>query len=137
MIGEPLTHDAITQVLAAHRWWFADATKGTRADLSDADLSDADLRDADLRHAIGDLLVIGPLGSRRDWLVATWHDGVMQLHAGCWCGRAAELRERVAQVHGGTVYEAEYLRAVLFCEAADQARQSAEQHAAMLGEERP
>jgi len=40
-------------------------------------------------------------------------------------------------VHGGTVYEAESLRAVLFCEAADQARQSAEQHAAMLGEERP
>ena len=132
MIGEPLTHDAITQVLAAHRWWFADATKGTRADLSDADL-----RDADLRHAIGDLLVIGPLGSRRDWLVATWHDGVMQLHAGCWSGSAAELRERALEVHRGTVYEAEYLRAVSFCDAADQARQSAEQHAAMLGEERP
>ena len=38
-------------ILANHKIWLSDSTRGQRADLRDADLSNANLRDADLRGA--------------------------------------------------------------------------------------
>jgi len=51
-----MTHDELQVILAGHKEWLKDNTKGKRANLRDADLSYADLsyaalRDADLSYA--------------------------------------------------------------------------------------
>ena len=46
-----MTHDELQVILAGHKEWLKDNTKGKRADLRDANLRDADLSDANLRYA--------------------------------------------------------------------------------------
>ena len=46
-----ITSDELKIILAKHKEWLADPSKGERANLSSADLSHADLRYADLSHA--------------------------------------------------------------------------------------
>jgi hypothetical protein len=92
------------------------------ANLSDANLSDANLRNANLRFNVffggsygapvyqacrgfgsrNATLTLLALGEPEEWRFFT----------GCFCGTRAELEEAVAEKHGGTTEQANYLRAI-------------------------
>ena len=92
------------------------------ANLSDANLSDADLRDANLSFncffggsrgapvfqacrgfgSRDSTLTLLALGEPKEWLFFT----------GCFRGTRAELEKAVAEKHGGTPEQANYLRAI-------------------------
>lgn len=44
-------------------------------------------------------------------------DGAMFVRAGCWFGGMEDFKVRVADVHGGTIYEAQYMAACAYAEA--------------------
>ena len=89
------------------------------ADLRDANLRGANLRGANLRGAnLGDNVVIqlGPIGSRRDYLIAIHTKGETEYRAGCWTGSAKLLRAAVEKTHLDNNHAAEYLAAIELCE---------------------
>ena len=74
----------------------------SRADLSRANLSRANLYGADLSRAKGikDILQIGPIGSRKDYLIALkLEDDSIQIRAGCFVGTIKEFEDRVKETH--------------------------------------
>ena len=44
-------------------------------------------------------------------------DGAMFVRAGCWCSKMEDFKVRVKDVHGGTIYEAQYMAACAYAEA--------------------
>ena len=44
-------------------------------------------------------------------------DGAMFVRAGCWFGGIEDFKARVKSVHGGTIYEAQYMAAYTYAEA--------------------
>lgn len=44
-------------------------------------------------------------------------DGTMFVRAGCWFGGMEDFKARVKDVHGGTIYEAQYMAACAYAEA--------------------
>ena len=44
-------------------------------------------------------------------------DGAMFVRAGCWFGRMEDFKARVKDVHGGKIYEAQYMAACAYAEA--------------------
>lgn len=44
-------------------------------------------------------------------------DGAMFVRAGCWFGGMNDFKVRVKSVHGGTIYEAQYMAACAYAEA--------------------
>ena len=44
-------------------------------------------------------------------------DGAMFVRAGCWFGEMNDFKARVKDVHGGTIYEAQYMAACAYAEA--------------------
>lgn len=44
-------------------------------------------------------------------------DGAMFVRAGCWIGTLNDFKVRVKDVHGGTIYEAQYMAACAYAEA--------------------
>lgn len=44
-------------------------------------------------------------------------DGVLFVHAGCWFSGMDDFKTRVHRVHGGTLYEAQYIAACEYAEA--------------------
>ncbi len=90
------------------------------ADLRGADLGGANLRGADLGVAdLGDLhiLQIGPVGSRRDYLIMQWGkdpDGtdVDRVQCGCFSGTLAEFEAAVEQTHGNNQHGRDYHAAI-------------------------
>ena len=44
-------------------------------------------------------------------------DGAMFVRAGCWFGEIEDFKARVKSVHGGTIYEAQYMAACTYAEA--------------------
>lgn len=44
-------------------------------------------------------------------------DGTMFVRAGCWFGRMKDFKARVKDVHGGKIYEAQYMAACAYAEA--------------------
>ena len=44
-------------------------------------------------------------------------DGAMFVRAGCWFGEIEDFKVRVKSVHGGTIYEAQYIAACAYAEA--------------------
>ena len=44
-------------------------------------------------------------------------DGTMFVRAGCWFSGMDEFKTRVKSVHGGTIYEAQYMAACAYAEA--------------------
>ena len=92
--------------------------------LSGADLSGAVLRSAVLRSADGSdlvladqnaLLQIGPIGSRRDILIA-WKEkgGAVYLQTGCFFGSIADFEAAITKTHGDNLHAVEY-RAAIAC----------------------
>ena len=108
-----MTKQELNEIVASHGRWLADKSRGERANLRDADLCDADLRGADLRGAnlrYADLcrailpaiiLQVGPIGSRRDYVVYNASDD--NILCGCWNdymgGTLEEFEARVEEVY--------------------------------------
>jgi len=94
--------------------------------LRDANLIGANLRDAYLRGAnlIGSnligarsILMLGPLGSRSDYLTAYTTDAGVYVRAGCFFGSLADFRAAVADTHGDSIHGREYAAAIVMIEA--------------------
>ena len=100
-------------------------------DLSNADLSGVNLRDANLigsnlrdaylrgANLIGarSILMLGPLGSRSDYLTAYTTDAGVYVRAGCFFGSLADFRAAVADTHGDSIHGREYAAAIVMIEA--------------------
>ena len=95
------------------------------ADLAGADLAGAHLADAKLRAKGGlDLVLvgerpclqIGPIGSRRDNMVAFVTDAGVYVRAGCFWGTLDAFRRAVADTHGGGRHAREYHSAIALVE---------------------
>lgn len=94
------------------------------ANLRHANLIGADFRLADmictvLKEAyLGErqVLQIGPIGSRRDYLVAKlFEGGDTEVMAGCFNGTLSEFKEAVMRTHeSGSKYREQYLSAIAF-----------------------
>ena len=98
------------------------------ANLRDADLSGAYLRDADLRGAdLSDgakltgqrpIFMVGPIGSRSDFLVAYITDQGLRFDAGCQRQITREVFEaRLTETHGDNAHAKEYRAALAFVDA--------------------
>ena len=88
------------------------------ANLGGADLRGADLGGADLRGVdLGDNIVIqmGPLGSRKDYLIAIHAKGKTEFRAGCFTGTEKQLRDKVLTSHGDNQYGKEYVASIDLC----------------------
>ena len=83
-----------------------------RTNLRGADLRGADLRGADLRGAdLGDLYFqqIGPIGSRKDYLIATWkRNETLTIIIGCWTGTLEEFSNKVNEVYPSSKHGDDY-----------------------------
>ncbi|MBO7305823.1 MAG: pentapeptide repeat-containing protein [Bacteroidales bacterium] len=106
------------------------------ADLRDADLGDANLRGANLRGAnlrganlrgaylvgadlgdwgkLQDILVTGPLGSRKAYTTCYKTDKGVYVQCGCFKGTMDEFVAKVKQTHQGNTHERDYLAMVEF-----------------------
>ena len=85
------------------------------ANLYGANLRGANLRGADLRGAKGikDILFIGPIGSRRDYLMATKKDDdSIEIRTGCFTGTIDEFKKSVKETHGKSDHAKAYLAAL-------------------------
>jgi hypothetical protein len=96
------------------------------ANLAGADLVGANLAGADLVGAkLGDktltgsrpVLMIGPIGSRSDYLTSYMTDCGIVLKAGCFTGAVDEFRAKLAQTHGENEHAREYAAALVMIEA--------------------
>ena len=92
------------------------------ADLMGADLWGTNLADPDGKKitAIGvrPLLVLGPLGSRADYLQAWLTDAGVYIRTGCFWDRLAKFKSAVKTTHGTTtVHAKEYALAIKLIEA--------------------
>ena len=90
------------------------------SDLSGSDLSYSDLSGSNLRGAklIGDrpVLMVGPIGSRCDYLAAYLTDKGVRLRAGCFFGDVDTFRAKLEETHGDTNHAAEYHAALALIE---------------------
>ena len=93
----------------------ADLTRAylTGADLRGADLRGADLTGADLRGADG-IIVVGPIGSRQDFLYAVQHKDVVMVKTGCFWGDISHFEKSVSEKHEGNNYGKAYAAAITF-----------------------
>ena len=86
------------------------------ADLEGAYLGGADLRGADLRGwgELQDILIIGPLGSRKAYTTCYKTDKGVYVQCGCFRGTLDEFVAKVKQKHQGNPHERDYLAMVEF-----------------------
>ena len=92
-----------------------------KATLSDANLSDANLSGAYLHGGeklIGKrpILVIWPIGSRCDYLIAYLTDKGVRLLSGCFFGDIDTFRNKLEAEHGDNDHAAEYRAALVLIE---------------------
>ena len=103
----------------------------TRANLTRANLYGADLTGANLTGATifehwkvetyRDLLWLGPLGSRNDFLMVNLP--TLRLKAGCFEGTVEDFLTKVAESHGGNEFGREYIATAAYLRALVEARQ--------------
>ena len=95
------------------------------SDLSYSDLSGSDMRGSNLSGSnlsgaklIGDrpVLMVGPIGSRCDYLAAYLTDKGVRLRAGCFFGDVDTFRAKLEETHGDTNHAAEYHAALALIE---------------------
>ena len=86
------------------------------ADLEGAYLEGADLRGADLGGwgKLQDILIIGPLGSRKAYTICYKTEKGIYVQCGCFKGTIDEFVEKVKQKHQGNTHERDYLAMVEF-----------------------
>jgi hypothetical protein len=81
------------------------------ADLRGADLCEAYLRKADLYGAIN-ILSLGPIGSRGDFLYAVNHGDKIMIKTGCFWGYLEEFAKKVQEKHGDNPHGKAYASAI-------------------------
>ena len=95
------------------------------ANLAGANLDGANLARANLAGAkVGDrtltdsrpVLIIGPIGSRSDYLTSYMTDDGILLKAGCFTGTIDEFRAKLTQTHGENEHVREYAAALVMIE---------------------
>ena len=93
-----------------------DGANLARAYLAGANLDGAKMGD---KSITGDrpVMMIGPIGSRSDYLTAYMTDGGIVLKAGCFTGTVNEFRDKLAQTHGENEHAREYAAALVMIEA--------------------
>ena len=86
------------------------------ADLEGADLRGADLRGADLEDwgKLQDILITGPLGSRKAYTTCYKTDKGVFVQCGCFRGTLDEFVAKVKQTYDGNNHERDYLALVEF-----------------------
>ena len=89
------------------------------ANLAGAYLAGANLAGADLAGAKGirDVLSIGPIGSRRDYLQALRTDDGIVIHTGCFRGQLADFEAAVQSTHGDNEHGQHYRLAIALINA--------------------
>ena len=86
--------------------------------LRDADLSDADLSDGAKLTGQRPIFMVGPIGSRSDFLVAYITDQGLRFDAGCQRQITREVFEaRLTETHGDNAHAKEYRAALAFVDA--------------------
>ena len=86
------------------------------ADLVGANLGGADLRGADLEDwgKLQDILITGPLGSRKAYTTCYKTDKGVFVQCGCFRGTLDEFVAKVKQTYDGNNHERDYLALVEF-----------------------
>ena len=89
------------------------------ADLGGADLRGANLRCANLRgwgkiSSTSDILILGPIGSRNDYITIYHTDKGIFIRCGCFSGTIDEFAKKVKETHKGNKHERDYLAMVDF-----------------------
>lgn len=126
--------DSILDSLRAHnlKWYFADKwwhcmddqmwMLGNRCELGEycklGEHIDVRATFEDGRVQDGLYVQIGNIGS--EYRTAYFYidkDGAMFVRAGCWFSGIKYFKVRVKDVHGGTIYEAQYMAACAYAEA--------------------
>jgi len=115
------TREELATILEDHGKWQNGDVGGTRADLTRANLTGAnltraDLYGADLPEGI-QILQVGPIGSRKAYLVAKLTKGILEITTGCFTGTLERFEEAVANTHGGNQYGREYQAAITMLRA--------------------
>lgn len=87
------------------------------ATLYGANLARANLTRANLNGAHG-IVVLGPLGSRRDMLYIVKHAATLMVKAGCFWGTSAEFLAAVEKTHGTNRHAIAYRAAIALAEVA-------------------
>ena len=85
----------------------------TGADLGGADLTGADLGDW---GKLQDILIIGPIGSRKAYTTYYKTDKGIYVKCGCFSGTLDEFVAKVKKTHNGNTHERDYLALVEFVE---------------------
>jgi hypothetical protein len=93
-----------------------DGAKLDGAKLAWAKLDGAKLGDKTLT-GFRPVLMIGPIGSRSDYLMSYMTDCGIVLKAGCFTGTVDEFRAKLAQTHGENKHAREYAAALVMIEA--------------------
>ena len=93
----------------------------TRANLDGANLDGADLRGADGKNLslVGSrpVFVLGPIGSRCDYLAAYLTDAGVHVRAGCFFDTIEKFRAAVVAEHADNNHGREYMAAIAMIEA--------------------
>ena len=89
----------------------------SNATLRNATLRSADLSSADLygRRLVGErpLLIVGPIGSRADYVSAYLTDSGVMIRAGCFFDTRSEFELALNAEHGNNKYAQEYRAALI------------------------
>jgi len=83
------------------------------ADLRDADLRDANLCGADL-YGAKNILSIGPIGSRGDYLFVSKKKNELFVKTGCFYDTLEAFESAVSEKEDGDVFKTEYEQIILF-----------------------
>ena len=86
------------------------------ANLTGADLTGAYLHGGEKLIGKRPILVIGPIGSRCDYLIAYLTDKGVRLLAGCFFGDIDTFRNKLESTHGDNDHAAEYRAALVMIE---------------------
>ena len=86
------------------------------ANLESAYLEGANLGDGEKLIGERPLLVIGPIGSRCDYLIAYLTDKGIRIRAGCFFGDIDTFRNKLESTHGDNDHAAEYRAALVLIE---------------------
>jgi hypothetical protein len=81
-----------------------------RASMVGASMDGANMDGANIKR----ILQVGPVGSRKSYLVCFQTDKGIKINAGCWWGTDKEFVARVTKVHGDTIYAKEYTATIKF-----------------------
>jgi len=87
------------------------------ANLRDADLSGADLSDNSKIIGKRPGFIIGPIGSRCDYLTSYMTDSGVKIQAGCFFGDLEKFESAVKETHGSKIHGKEYTAAIAMIKA--------------------